>query len=118
MGISIQISDFFLSLVKGKTSPSSIELASFLVSRNAKLISVYVKFVMQNNDALKNKECLLSILSNIQDNREMQPQFLAKLRDYYKDEISGWFSNPESVDHCVKKNIKAAVLLIETILGE
>ncbi|XP_046741321.1 nucleolar pre-ribosomal-associated protein 1 [Diprion similis] len=107
--------NFFLSLVKDKMSSSAINLASFLINRNTKFIPVYVKYALHNDNVLKTREAVFPILSSMQDH-EVQPQFFIKLRDLYKDEIFGWFSNPNTVDTCIKKNITAAVRLIDTTI--
>lgn len=107
--------NLFLSLIKGKSSPSAIELASFLISRNVKFISVYMKYALQNTNTLKDREAVFSILSSMRD-ESIRSEFLQKLYDLYKDEILGWFSDPETVHSCIKKNVKAAVRLIETVM--
>ncbi|XP_012269209.2 nucleolar pre-ribosomal-associated protein 1 isoform X2 [Athalia rosae] len=107
--------NMLLSLIKGKHSLLATELASFLISRNIKFVSVYVKYAMSNVEALKDRDTVFSILSSMLDN-EAQPQFYPKLYELYKEEILGWFSDPETVNPSIKRNIKAAVKLIETVV--
>lgn len=110
------VSDFFTSLIKGETSPIRVELASFLMSRNTKFIPTYIKYVLQNEKSLKNREAVFKILASMPED-DIQPQFLTKLGELYKDEILGWFKDPETVELYVKKNVKAALRLIETVIG-
>ncbi|XP_015514342.2 nucleolar pre-ribosomal-associated protein 1 [Neodiprion lecontei] len=113
--IAVIDKNFFLSLVKDKMSSSAIKLASFLINRNTKFIPVYVKYALHNENVLKAREAIFPILSSIQDH-ETQPQFFLKLRDLYKNEIFSWFSDPNTIDTCIKKNITAAVRLIDTTI--
>jgi len=106
----ISSNTFALLLERGITS-STVQLITILISKNAKLIPLLVKYFLKGKNA-KQTDVVFSILAcNLKD--KWNEKFLQNLYNHYSSDIITYLSEPGNPISWIEKNVTAIVYLIQ-----
>lgn len=101
------------SLLSSKMRPEIVELFSLFIKRNAVDISLFLKFVKKDDSIMKMANIIFPLLeSNLTHNWDRQ--FLIKLHDLHKREITMYLKENSQENSWIQENVAAVIYLIES----
>lgn len=105
------------SLLSSKMRPEIVELFSLFIKRNAVDISLFLKFVKKDDSIMKMANIIFPLLeSNLTHNWDRQ--FLIKLHDLHKREITMYLKENSQENSWIQENVAAVIYLIESTFGK
>ncbi|KAI4500310.1 hypothetical protein M0802_004727 [Mischocyttarus mexicanus] len=101
----------FNSILKQSVISNNVQLISFLLSKNIKLLSSFMKYMLELKNLEENKYLLSVIENNLK--YAWKEDLIVKLSDAYKDEIIHYILHPAESKNWIEENVNAICYIID-----
>ncbi|XP_015175563.1 PREDICTED: nucleolar pre-ribosomal-associated protein 1 isoform X2 [Polistes dominula] len=101
----------FKSILKQSVDNKNAKLISFLLNKNMKLLSTFIKYVLELEN-MKEHTYLLSVIEN-NLKYTWKEDLIKKLSDSYKDEILHYILHPAESKNWIEENVNVICYIID-----